>query len=165
MTAYRKFRKWNTGIGLRNRKRLFLALPIIEKKNADPRFFWHVTVNTHIFFIWPNIVASRLRFVDEYLFNNQYSFPINSISIIVHTCITNPLNTDLIYVIVIIAEDKIKFLSFRQSKKEGTTLIIFSKNFCRGESSLGKTIEKWISSSVDKFDFLQKFSVSPLFYK
>ena len=99
-----------------------------------------MTVNTHIFFIWPNIVASQLRFVDEYLFNNQYSFPINSISIIVH--ITNPLNTDLIYVIVIIAEDKIKFLSFRQSKKEGTTLLIFSKSFCRGESSLGKTIEK-----------------------
>ena len=87
-------------------------------------------------------MVSRVRFVDEYLFNNQYSFPINSISIIVHTCITNPLNTDLIYVIVIIAEDKIKFLSFRQSKKEGTTLIIFSKFFCRGESSLGKTIEK-----------------------
>ena len=36
-------------------------------------------------------MTSRLRFVYEYLFNNQYSFPINSISIIVH--ITNPLNT------------------------------------------------------------------------
>ena len=52
------------------------------------------------------------RFVDEYLFNNQYSFLINSISIIVH--ITNPHNTNLIYVIVIPAKDKIKFLSFRQ---------------------------------------------------
>ena len=40
MTAYRKFQKWNTGIGFRNRERLFPVLPIIKKKkkkkfNAD----------------------------------------------------------------------------------------------------------------------------------
>jgi hypothetical protein len=29
---YRKFRKWNTGIGFRNRERLFPVLPIIIKK-------------------------------------------------------------------------------------------------------------------------------------
>ena len=53
MTAYRKFRKWNTGIGFRNRKRLFPVLPIVKKNfflmPTDPRFFWHVTINTHIF--------------------------------------------------------------------------------------------------------------------
>ena len=52
MTAYRKFQKWN--IGFRNRERLFPVLPIVKKKKklmpTDPRFFWHVTVNTHIFF-------------------------------------------------------------------------------------------------------------------
>ena len=43
MTAYREFRKWNTGIGLRNRERLFQVLPTVEKRkekenkiNADP---------------------------------------------------------------------------------------------------------------------------------
>jgi hypothetical protein len=49
---YRNFRKLNTGIGFRNRERLFPVLSIIKKKNPDrpdPRFFWHVTVNTHIF--------------------------------------------------------------------------------------------------------------------
>ena len=38
MTAYRKFRKWNTGIGFRNRERLFPVLPSkkkIKKINAD----------------------------------------------------------------------------------------------------------------------------------
>jgi hypothetical protein len=40
MTAYRKFRKWNTGIGFRNRARLFPVLAIVIKKkkkkiNAD----------------------------------------------------------------------------------------------------------------------------------
>ena len=51
MTAYRKFRKWN--IGFRNRERLFPVLPIVKKKKwrpTAPRFFWHVTVNTHIIF-------------------------------------------------------------------------------------------------------------------
>jgi hypothetical protein len=32
MTAYRKFRKLNTGIGFRNRLRLFPVLPIVKKK-------------------------------------------------------------------------------------------------------------------------------------
>ena len=32
MTAYRKFRKWDTGIGFRNRERLFPVLPIVIKK-------------------------------------------------------------------------------------------------------------------------------------
>jgi hypothetical protein len=60
MTAYWKFRKRNTGIGFWNRERLFPVLPIIIIKKkiipTDPRFFWHVTVNTHIFFFgpWPN---------------------------------------------------------------------------------------------------------------
>jgi hypothetical protein len=31
MTAYRKFRKWNTGIGFRNRERLFPVLLIVKK--------------------------------------------------------------------------------------------------------------------------------------
>jgi hypothetical protein len=31
MMAYRKFRKWNTAIGFRNRERLFPVLPIIKK--------------------------------------------------------------------------------------------------------------------------------------
>ena len=54
---YRKFRKWNTGIGFRYRERLFPVLPIMKKKKkklsrpTDSRFFWHVTVNTHIFFL------------------------------------------------------------------------------------------------------------------
>jgi hypothetical protein len=55
MMAYRKFWKWI--IGFRNRERLFPVLPIAKKKNiyiyADRLtldFFWHVTVNTHIFF-------------------------------------------------------------------------------------------------------------------
>ena len=42
MTAYRKFRKLNTGIGFRNRVRLFPVLPIVKKKKlmpTDPRFF------------------------------------------------------------------------------------------------------------------------------
>ena len=61
MTAYRKFRKRNTGIGFRNRERLFPVLPIVKKKNlmpTDPRFFLNVTVNTHIFFLalqWPEL--------------------------------------------------------------------------------------------------------------
>ena len=53
MTAYRKFRKWN--IGFRNRERLFPVLSIVKKKNDDQPtldFFWHVTVNTHIYFFW-----------------------------------------------------------------------------------------------------------------
>ena len=58
MTAYRKFRKWNTGI------KLFPVLPIVKKKNffyinADRPtldFFWQVTVNTHFFFGHINIV-------------------------------------------------------------------------------------------------------------
>jgi hypothetical protein len=32
MTANQKFRKWNTGIGFRNRERLFPVLPIVKKK-------------------------------------------------------------------------------------------------------------------------------------
>ena len=32
MTAYRKFWKWNTGIGFQNRERLFPVLPIVKKK-------------------------------------------------------------------------------------------------------------------------------------
>ena len=43
MTAYRKFRKLNTGIGFRNRERLFPVLPIVKKlfflMPTDPRFF------------------------------------------------------------------------------------------------------------------------------
>jgi hypothetical protein len=36
MTAYGKFWKWNTGIGFRNRERLFPVLPTVKKKiNAD----------------------------------------------------------------------------------------------------------------------------------
>ena len=37
MTAYRKFRKWNTGIGFRNWERLFPVLPIAKKKINDDR--------------------------------------------------------------------------------------------------------------------------------
>ena len=54
---YRNFRILNTGIRFRNREWLFPVLSIIKKKikkkiiiPTDPRFFWHVTVNTHIFF-------------------------------------------------------------------------------------------------------------------
>jgi hypothetical protein len=54
--------KWNTGIGFRNRERLFPVLPIAKKNKelmpTDPRFFWHVTVNTHVFFLalqWPEL--------------------------------------------------------------------------------------------------------------
>ena len=68
MGDYRKFWKWNTGIGFRNRERLFLVLPIVKKKlmPTDPRFFWHVTVNTHIFFfglsrVWSCKVVSVWR--------------------------------------------------------------------------------------------------------
>ena len=43
MTAHRKFWKWNTRIGFRNRERLFPILPIVKKKLLS-------TVNTHIFF-------------------------------------------------------------------------------------------------------------------
>ena len=45
----------------RNRipKRLFPVLPMIKKIINPNRqtldFFWHVTVNTHIIFFWPNI--------------------------------------------------------------------------------------------------------------
>jgi hypothetical protein len=35
MKAYRKFRKWNTGIGFRNRERLFPVVPIVKKKKID----------------------------------------------------------------------------------------------------------------------------------
>ena len=49
---YRNFRKLN--IGFRNWERLFPVLSIIINKKksrpTDTRFFWHVTVNTHIFF-------------------------------------------------------------------------------------------------------------------
>ena len=93
-------------------------------------------------------MTSRLRFVDEYLFNNQYSSLINSISIIVY--ITNPLNTNLIYVIVITAKDQIKFLSFKQIWERRYNAYNFFKEICRGESSLGQTIEMWSSSSMSK---------------
>jgi hypothetical protein len=59
MMAYRKFRKWN--IGFRNREQLFPVLSIVKKNNlmsTDPRFFLHVTINTHIFFLalqWPEL--------------------------------------------------------------------------------------------------------------
>ena len=74
---YRNFRKLNTGIGFRNRERLFPVLSIIKKKKknesrpTDPRFFWHVTVNTHIFFFWPQ--KKKLRegvMVFNVTFNN-----------------------------------------------------------------------------------------------
>ena len=63
MTAYRKFRKWNTEIRFWNRERFFPVLSIVKKKKkklmpTDPRFFWNVTVNTHIFFLalqWPEL--------------------------------------------------------------------------------------------------------------
>ena len=54
MTAYRKFRKWNTGIRFWNRERLLPVLTIVKKNKlmlTDPRFFWHVTINTHFFFV------------------------------------------------------------------------------------------------------------------
>ena len=35
MAAYREFRKWNTGIGLRNRERLFQVFPILKKKEKE----------------------------------------------------------------------------------------------------------------------------------
>ena len=93
-------------------------------------------------------MTSRLGFVYEDLFNNQYSFPINNISIIVH--ITNPLNTNLIYVIIITAKDKIKFLSFRQIWERRYNTYTFFKKILSGKSSLGQTIEKWISTSMSK---------------
>jgi 23S rRNA G2069 N7-methylase RlmK/C1962 C5-methylase RlmI len=48
MTTYRKFRKENTGIRLRNRERLFPVLPLVKKRKkriknecrpTDRRFF------------------------------------------------------------------------------------------------------------------------------
>ena len=39
MTTYRKFRKGNTGIGLRNRERLFPVLPIVKKKKKKKKKF------------------------------------------------------------------------------------------------------------------------------
>ena len=93
-------------------------------------------------------MTSRLWFVDEYLFNNQYSFLINNISIILH--ITSPINTNLIYVIVITAKDQIKFLSFRQIWEKRYNTYNFFKESLSGESSLGQTIEKWSSSSLFK---------------
>jgi hypothetical protein len=55
LTAYRKFRKWYTAIGFRNRERLFPVWPKKKKKKkkimqTDPTFFWHVTINTHFLF-------------------------------------------------------------------------------------------------------------------
>ena len=82
---YRKYRNRNTGIGFRNRERLFPVLPIIKKKlsrPSDPRFFWHVTVNTHIFVLalqsvneWPvfnfkkNILTNILRVFNKIVLN------------------------------------------------------------------------------------------------
>jgi len=41
-------------------------------KNADrPRFFWHVTVNTHIFFIWPKNEAIRSKSKDWFIRNQD----------------------------------------------------------------------------------------------
>jgi hypothetical protein len=37
MTAYRKFRKWNTGIRFRNRAQLFPVLPIVYKKKKKKK--------------------------------------------------------------------------------------------------------------------------------
>jgi hypothetical protein len=57
MTAYRKFRKWC--IGFRNQERLFTVLPIKKKiycQLTDLIFFWHVTVNTHIFLFGLSII-------------------------------------------------------------------------------------------------------------
>ena len=63
---YRNFRKLYTGIGFR--KRLFPVLSIIKKKkikkiNPDwPTldFFWHVSVNTHIFFFGLRVNSIRV---------------------------------------------------------------------------------------------------------
>ena len=47
MTAYRKFRKRNRGIGFRNRERLFPVLPIIKTFLTCDRKHTY-------FFIWPD---------------------------------------------------------------------------------------------------------------
>jgi hypothetical protein len=82
MTAYRKFRKWN--IGFRNRERLFPVLPIVIKKKkkkkinadrpTDPRFFWHVTVNTHIYIYLPmyQLCSSSHRLVPLFVWTNLH---------------------------------------------------------------------------------------------
>ena len=53
MTAYPKFRKWNTGIRFRNREWLFPVLPIIKKKKKNecrPTLdFFDMWPKTHIF--------------------------------------------------------------------------------------------------------------------
>ena len=100
-------------------------------------------------------MTSRLRFVDEYLFNNQYSFPLNRISIIIH--ITNPLNTNLIYVIIITAKDKITFLGFRQIWERRYNTYDFFKKFL---SERVKFRASYTRNTVDKFDFLQDFFLS-----
>ena len=62
MTAYRKCRKWNTGIGSRN-DYFRICQP------TDPiLFFWHVTVNTHIFFL-----ALQNWLIDWLLFKANFS--------------------------------------------------------------------------------------------
>ena len=62
MTAYRKFRKWNTAIGFRNRKRLFPVLPIVKKKkkkNADRPYIFLTCDHKHTFIVlalqWPEL--------------------------------------------------------------------------------------------------------------
>jgi hypothetical protein len=73
---YRKFRKWNTGIGFWNWERLFPVLPIIKKKNesrpTDPRFFWHATVNTHIIIVGVDSLHSR-HFIVSWFFLSDLS--------------------------------------------------------------------------------------------
>jgi hypothetical protein len=56
MTAYRKFRKLNTGIGFRNRERLFPVLPIVKKKlmQTDRTYIFLTCDSKHTYlFFWP----------------------------------------------------------------------------------------------------------------
>jgi hypothetical protein len=64
-------------IKYRNRERLFPVLSIIKKKKnesrpTDPRFFWHVTVNTHIFFVGLSKVISCTVFVLSIFTNGSH---------------------------------------------------------------------------------------------
>jgi hypothetical protein len=67
----RKFWKWNTGIGFRNRERLFPVLPIVKKKkkfNADRLYFlFRITTPLHLvlFEIRTHNISGDMHWLDR----------------------------------------------------------------------------------------------------
>ena len=117
---YRKFQKWNTGIGFRNRERLFPVLPIIIKKKikliltdrpqifltCDSKhtyiFFWpylsHLLLTTYYFHLTSDSWAVKSQVLEDRTLSGTPQCP--SYLITIKRCFINNIYTHVQYVFI-----------------------------------------------------------------